>query len=35
MSDDVASRTPQPNAGHTDFEDTPGHPAGDGLIKVF
>ena len=35
MSDDVASRTPQPNAGHTDFEDTPGHPAGDGLIKDF
>ncbi len=35
MSDDVTSKTPQPNAGHSDFEDTPGHPAGDGLIKDF
>ena len=31
MSDDLASRTD----GHQDFENTPGHPAGDGLIKDF
>jgi nucleobase:cation symporter-1, NCS1 family len=34
MSDDLASRTADPG-GHSDFEDTPGHPAGDGLIKDF
>ena len=34
MSDNLASRTADPG-GHSDFEDTPGHPAGDGLVKEY